>query len=93
MGRLGKRGAGIELEKFPGKRLHVRAIVRDERDAFIGSQSLKKAELDLRRELGVIVRDPRVAKHVHQTFAADWAQTDLGKKEAKEAKKDEEHVA
>ncbi|HEV8131452.1 MAG TPA: phospholipase D-like domain-containing protein [Acidobacteriota bacterium] len=93
IGRLGKRGAGIEVQKFPGKRLHVRAIIRDERDAFIGSQSLKKAELDSRRELGVIVRDPRVARRIHGTFEADWAQTELGKKEAKEAKKDEEHVA
>jgi phosphatidylserine/phosphatidylglycerophosphate/cardiolipin synthase-like enzyme len=36
LGTLGKRGAGLTAEKFPGKRLHVRAIVRDSRQAFMG---------------------------------------------------------
>ena len=90
IGRLGKRGAGIIVEKYPGKRLHARAIIRDGRQVFIGSQSLKKAELDARRELGVVVRDPKVVKRIQETFAADWALTDMGKKEAK---KHEENVA
>ncbi len=57
---------------------------------FVGSQSLKKAELDARRELGVITREPKVVKKILETFEADWALTDLGKKEAK---KSEENVA
>src|SRR5204863_1055458 len=40
LGKLGKRGAGLTAETFPGKRLHVRAIVRDGTLAFIGSQGL-----------------------------------------------------
>ena len=32
----------IKGEKYPGKRLHVRAIIRDGRRAFLGSQSLRR---------------------------------------------------
>ena len=46
------QGAGFDARAFPGKRLHVRAIVRDGRRAFVGSQSLRKLELDERREVG-----------------------------------------
>src|SRR5437763_11368623 len=53
----------VNSEKYPGKRLHIRAIVRDGRRAFLGSQSLRRLELDKRREVGVIVTDESV---VHQ---------------------------
>lgn len=79
IGRIGKRGAGLKAQKFPGRRLHVRAIVRDGLRAFVGSQSLRKLELDARREIGVIVRDPKIARRIAAVFEADWALTDLGK--------------
>jgi hypothetical protein len=56
-------------------RLHVRAIIRDGTSAFMGSQSLRKLELDGRREVGVIIRDSRVARQMRGVFDADWAQT------------------
>ena len=68
LGNLGKRGAGLTAEKFPGKRLHVRAIVRDGQQAFVGSQGLRKLELDGRREVGVIVRDPKVVARMAAIF-------------------------
>ena len=40
--------------------------------AFVGSQSLRKLELDRRREVGVITTDPRVAKKIVSVFEADW---------------------
>ena len=43
-------------------RLHTRSIVRDGRYAFIGSQSLRQLELDARREVGIIFRDPTAGK-------------------------------
>src|SRR5207302_450907 len=36
-------------------RLHARVIIRDRTSIFLGSQSLRKLELDSRREIGVIV--------------------------------------
>ena len=83
IGRLGKRGVGLTAEKYPGKRLHVRAIIRDGRRAFVGSQSLRKLELDSRREVGVIVKDPTIVNRLIEIFEQDWALTDSGKRAKK----------
>jgi len=88
---LGTVDAKGELlaEKFPGKRLHIRAIIRDSRRAFIGSQSLRRLELEERREVGVVVNDERVVREMQAVFEADWSETNSGKKEAKKAEKAE----
>ena len=62
--------------------LHVRAIVRDGRRAFIGSQSLRKLELDERREVGIIVRDRKVVRKVEKVFNDDWKRALRKKKSA-----------
>jgi phosphatidylserine/phosphatidylglycerophosphate/cardiolipin synthase-like enzyme len=67
--------AGFDVREFPGGRLHVRAIVRDGRRAFVGSQSLRKLELDDRREVGVIVRDRDAVRTLQKTFNRDWKRT------------------
>ena len=80
----------LKSEKFPGKRLHIRAIVRDGSRGFIGSQSLRRLELEKRREVGVILDDPKVVNQMKAIFETDWAQTESGRKEAKKrAKKGE----
>jgi len=79
----------IHGEPFPGKRMHVRAIVRDGQRAFIGSQSLRRLELENRREVGVIITDPGAVRQLHQIFELDWSKTVAGKKEAKNAAKAE----
>jgi phosphatidylserine/phosphatidylglycerophosphate/cardiolipin synthase-like enzyme len=77
IGKLEKKWRGPEFDarSFPGKRLHVRAIIRDGRRVFIGSQSLRKLELDERREVGLFVRDRAVVKRVQKIFERDWKQT------------------
>jgi phosphatidylserine/phosphatidylglycerophosphate/cardiolipin synthase-like enzyme len=75
LGRIARPGAGLRVRKLPEMRLHVRAILRDGRDLFIGSQSLRPLELDRRREIGVIVRSPRVTSQFKQVFETDWALT------------------
>jgi cardiolipin synthase A/B len=77
----------VRSEKFPGRRLHIRAIMRDGRRAFLGSQSLRRLELEKRREIGVIINDKRVVKQMIAVFQKDWEQTDSGKKDAKKAEK------
>lgn len=72
VGKLEKPIEGIAVRKLAGLRLHVRAMIRDGDAAFIGSQSLRKLELDGRREVGVLVPDPRVAKKMQAIFEADW---------------------
>ena len=95
IGKLAAKKAPLTAEKYPGKRLHVRAIVRDGRHAFVGSQSLRKIELEKRREVGVIASEPGVVKQIQSVFEQDWALTrdgeegrpqsrEGGKKSAKE---------
>ena len=64
--------SGFSVKPYPGKRLHVRAIVRDGRRAFIGSQSLRKLELDNRREVGVVIRERKAVVRVERVFKDDW---------------------
>jgi phosphatidylserine/phosphatidylglycerophosphate/cardiolipin synthase-like enzyme len=78
---------GLRTERYPGRRLHVRAIVRDGRRGFVGSQSLRRLELEKRREVGVIITDEAVVKQMQETFEMDWSLTDTGRKELKKAKK------
>lgn len=85
-----EKGQDLTAEKYPGKRQHLRCIVRDGRAAFVGSQSLRTIELDGRREIGLIVKDPKVVRGIAQMFEADWAATDAGKKQAKEKEKETE---
>lgn len=65
----------LPVEKYPGRRLHVRAIIRDGRHAFVGSQSLQTLALDGRREVGVIVSDTAVVKQLQSIFERDWRLT------------------
>lgn len=88
IGKVDAKGT-LRCEKYPGKRLHVRAIIRDSKRAFVGSQSLRRLELEKRREVGVIVTDERVVREMQTVFEHDWAETDTGKKEAKKAERAE----
>jgi phosphatidylserine/phosphatidylglycerophosphate/cardiolipin synthase-like enzyme len=88
IGKIEKGPAGVECRKLPDLRLHVRAIVRDGTACFIGSQSLRKLELDGRREVGVIITDSRIARKVLSVFEADWAQAGAALKAGKEKEKD-----
>ena len=62
----------FRVKPLRGMRLHVRAIVRDRKSAFVGSQSLRKLELDKRREVGLITKDRRAVNKIAAVFDADW---------------------
>jgi phosphatidylserine/phosphatidylglycerophosphate/cardiolipin synthase-like enzyme len=85
----------IKACKLSDMRLHVRAIVRDGCLAFIGSQSLRKLELDGRREVGIVVTDSGIARKIQSTFESDWAQSggkkiDAEREKAREKEKERE---
>lgn len=71
IGKVGK-SADLDSVRLKDRRLHVRAIVVDNKEVFVGSQSLRKLELDGRREIGLICREPAIARRVAQTFELDW---------------------
>jgi phosphatidylserine/phosphatidylglycerophosphate/cardiolipin synthase-like enzyme len=83
-----EKGHGLEAEPFPGKRQHLRCVVRDGRAAFVGSQSLRKPELDTRREIGIVARDARLVRAITKVFDEDWSRTEAGRKQAS-AERDE----
>ena len=92
IGKVDKRLADVETRKLADLRLHVRAMVRDSSAAFVGSQSLRKLELDGRREVGIIVTDSRIAKKIQAIFEIDWSES-APKEEKKEDKKEEKKEA
>lgn len=93
IGEASKSSGGLRVQKPPGLRLHVRAMIRDGEAAFVGSQSLRALELDARREVGLIVRDAAVVRRLQEVFEEDWAKTDLGRKEQKQFEKDQQLTA
>lgn len=72
IGSVGRKSHFLKVRALGGLRLHTRTIIRDRREAFVGSQSLRVAELDSRREVGVIVREKKVLSGLVQAFEADW---------------------
>jgi phosphatidylserine/phosphatidylglycerophosphate/cardiolipin synthase-like enzyme len=73
IGAMSRKSPHIHVRRLTGLRLHTRAIIRDRREAFVGSQSLRKIELDKRREVGVIVRESKTLSRLVDTFEADWS--------------------
>lgn len=77
--------APFEVRKLTAQRLHTRTIIRDGRQAFVGSQSLRAEELDSRRELGLILQDAKAVHTLIETFESDWASATAKKTPARTA--------
>ena len=71
-GKVKKAPEGMGVRTMTKNRLHARAIVSDGSKAFIGSQSLRKNELDQRREVGLIITDQAIASQIQKQFETDW---------------------
>lgn len=85
IGSTAARSANLQVAPLTSMRLHTRTIIRDGRQAFVGSQSLRRPELDSRREIGIIVRDAKTVTALLSTFEKDWKST--GFDEARDAGK------
>ena len=72
IGKMSHASGNLSVRKLAQIRLHTRTIIRDGRQAFVGSQSLRALELDARREIGVIFQDLKVAARLSKTFEDDW---------------------
>jgi cardiolipin synthase len=72
LGTLEKANSDIKVRSLAGLRLHVRAIVRDGKTAFVGSQSLRKLELEGRREVGIIIQNGAIVRKIQTVFESDW---------------------
>jgi cardiolipin synthase len=72
IGKVKADSSELPAAKTLHMRLHTRSIIRDGSWAFVGSQSLRPAELDARREVGIIFRDPKAVARLAKTFLEDW---------------------
>ena len=72
-------GKRLGARKLARMRLHTRTLIRDGRQAFLGSQSLRQLELDARREIGVIFRDRTVVSRLSSIFDDDWDASEKNK--------------
>ena len=72
-----KGSKAIDVRPLRSLRLHVRAMVRDGARAFVGSQSLRRPELDQRREVGVLITNGAVARQLRDIFESDWAEAEF----------------
>ncbi len=84
IGRMTHHSAKLALHKLAQMRLHTRTIIRDSKQVFVGSQSLRTAELDSRREVGIIFSDRKIAAQLMKIFQDDWDVTEQSKELAKE---------
>ena len=73
IGRVVKPSEDFDPGRLMRMRFHTRTILRDRREAFLGSQSLREPELDKRRELGMIVQDHEIVHSLVKVFESDWA--------------------
>jgi phosphatidylserine/phosphatidylglycerophosphate/cardiolipin synthase-like enzyme len=85
IGSTASKNANLPVAPLTSMRLHTRTIIRDGSQAFVGSQSLRQPELDLRREIGIIIRDQKAVNALVATFEKDWEST--GFDEARDAVK------
>ena len=81
------------MKKLGAIRLHTRTIVRDRRQAFVGSQSLRSAELDSRREVGLIVTDAGTVKTLIDTSKLTEDTAARAAKDARPQEADDESPA
>jgi cardiolipin synthase A/B len=47
-------------------------MIRDGSSAFVGSQSLRRLELDGRREVGILINQAGIVKQMQEVFEDDW---------------------
>ncbi|MBI2221895.1 MAG: phosphatidylserine synthase [Acidobacteria bacterium] len=88
LGRCAKAGARLKWDTLAHYRLHIRAIVKDGEHAFVGSQSLRKVELDERREVGMLIAHRPTVRRILATFDEDWALTAAAREAAQAAGKE-----
>lgn len=79
IGRVDKPSRTWAAHNHMRIRFHTRTIIRDREQAFVGSQSLREAELDHRRELGLIAHNHEVVHSLVKVFERDWASADVSR--------------
>lgn len=62
----------FHARKLVRYKLHAKCVVVDGARFFVGSQNLRKVSMDRRREVGIIIEDPVMARRIERVFDEDW---------------------
>ncbi|MEW6207582.1 MAG: phospholipase D-like domain-containing protein [Acidobacteriota bacterium] len=62
----------FHARKLARFKLHAKCVVVDGAKFFVGSQNLRKMSMDRRREVGIIIEDPVMARRIERVFDEDW---------------------
>lgn len=63
---------GVKVRELRNPYVHAKAIVVDQREAFLGSENLSAPSLDQNREVGLLLGDPATVRQLEATFQRDW---------------------
>ncbi len=64
--------SGVKLRMLKTPFIHANIIIADNTRALVSSQTISTLSLDLYRELGIIITDPRIVQTLSATFDSDW---------------------
>jgi phosphatidylserine/phosphatidylglycerophosphate/cardiolipin synthase-like enzyme len=76
LGRAPALERSVPVRALADLKLHVRTIVRDESEIFVGSQGLRGRELDARREVGLFSAAAPLVAGALQVFDEDWVRSE-----------------
>jgi phosphatidylserine/phosphatidylglycerophosphate/cardiolipin synthase-like enzyme len=60
------------VHKQKNLRVHAKLIVVDDSQALVGSMNIDRSAFDLRRELGIMTKDPVIVGRLKEVFDSDW---------------------
>jgi cardiolipin synthase len=66
---------GVKVHKQKNLRVHAKLIVVDDSQALVGSMNIDRSAFDLRRELGIMTKDPVIVGRLKEVFDSDWDQS------------------
>lgn len=66
------RHTGVKIHKQKHLRAHAKILLADRERILLGSMNLDRSAFDLRRELGIRVRNQGVLERLQAIFDADW---------------------
>ncbi|HQR37067.1 MAG TPA: phospholipase D-like domain-containing protein [Blastocatellia bacterium] len=71
---IAERGSQIEYRQITRFKMHAKCTVVDSERAFIASMNMRPVSLDARREVGILIDDPKAIAEIEHVFDSDWSQ-------------------
>jgi cardiolipin synthase len=66
------RRFGVKVHKQKNLRVHAKLLIADGTHALVGSMNIDRSAFDMRRELGVTVKEPEIVARLKHVFDSDW---------------------